>query len=464
MVTRVKFIASASMIAPLLFALFICSEAAASCLITRDDGRTFTSSAASCTSFYVPEHKCSNQAHNDALPSCAALNTLVTPQWASHLDMVLSPHRGLWGGRHISGTVQKPFLNLVLSLDGADDIPQNAPIAFTQAVTSGLSYVEMDVVFGKESADAPVSEGLAVLGHYMDVFSASDGQATRDIDETYGWTFTDLSEIQYGGLNLRGNWLRNTSANIDEKWFTFRQFVISYVSSVSASNRMIMVIDPKPAKPYNVNGQCIYFCYDPFVSTISGQGEIYRKIVASVIETAFFYGLTDRIIIKAPQKWITYEQAMAIPYARSVLWVPQPTAGQSQQQTFTYLDKWASDPKIIAFYEPIVTNSESWMAKPFSRNSNEKHPGSYADISDYVASALSSRIAIWVISPAGQLGKQGEYFSNNEYLGNDANNVLGNMMWGFSSMAKGSHAVITTDVPFSFAKIRAQLFNASNSQ
>ena len=353
------------------------------------DGRTYPPSM-----FYNFDHPCS-ECENQTLGHCKALNRVVAPKYSAAQDLVIIPHRGVWGFPKGAG------------------LPENTLGAVKCAKQYGLNVIEVDVM--------KTLDGKAVLSHY---FPLTWADRPGDLpDKT-------LAELMTYRVKMRNGELHPTE--------TYGDFAAA--AEYAWAEGALLVVDIKVRQ-----GGSTPEGMTAFVSTV-------KAVLESVSSNHL-----GSIAIKVPA--MDYHPFMAeiysqipnyvIEYKDKFQWIPissKALAHSDLSSVLTRLNIWMSNEgKNLAFVETIIFSPDWWGAKPFIWFGIQ-----YEGLVDYVRRFLTSsvrpygyRASVWSLDSMGERGTFTREYEWRHY-GNFADDKRGviPITMNFDGM---THSMITTD-------------------
>lgn len=177
---------------------------------------------------FAAAHVCSYPNHLTS-PECIQARAVKTPQWDQAEDIVILPHRGLWG------------------FGDAIEVPENSPAAFNKLAANGYGMSEVDFTPTKtphpNAAGAPIMNG--VTSHDYIMYRVTDQPINKSITGSEplfsDYTDNEVSQLRY----------RMRSGHVTDL------AVASQVQSINTlvANRTLTVADIKPqAMPTQENG------------------------------------------------------------------------------------------------------------------------------------------------------------------------------------------------------------------
>ena len=430
------------------------TPASAVCVVTKDDGRQYTDTTVpSCAALYDERHYCGST-ENSRTTVCQQLNAMVAPDWNGSQDIVISPHRGVWGYRLPAGASTDPAAFIIISPD-QDNNPQNSLHSTENAQVAGYTFIELDFVLNWQYP-ASLSSGTVMLSHFFDLYGSTD-YTGKSVGTSTGEGFlpnTSPSALARMDLTLRSTLTRQvvTSSMGTNRLVTLDEF-LDYIKTLSPIP--IIVIDPKWAKKYSATPRgggspvCVWFCNEPFLSETSFYKSQYMEVLTQVLTRASVKGLLPNIIVKAPRKMIDATTVESIPHWYEVLWSPQPDINTTFEDNISYLDGWEHIADSVAFVEAVVPDEHNWAANVIQRGRNI-----YIDLSDYIKKRYDKRFGVWVISEQAQWGSATSYFPGVLWLGSFPGDRKGEFIWSTEQLRWGRYSVVTTDQPHIYTNIR----------
>ena len=432
-------------------------KAHASCAVVRDDGRLWVNkSINSCEDLFHPDHFCASR-HAQTSKLCGLLAGMVSPQWDAPQDIVISPHRGVWGHTLPVNSSHDPNAsNPIIAED--DKIPQNSLHSTQAAHTAGYTFIELDFVLNWNYPD-PLTKGEVYLSHFFDLYGSTDYDG-NSVGTATGSGFlantspTDVASL--APLTLRSTLTRQVDTTNHLNKLSTLDELMRYINSLP-DPKPVILIDPKWAKKYQAvefggakRKECVWFCTEPFSSSVDFYKQQYIEIIKQVLASARKYNLLQNIIVKAPRKMIDKSVAITLTDWEKVLWSPQPNPSTSFAENQAYIEGWRSIKNSVAFVETVVPSEDNWTAKPISYSGKN-----YADLSDLIKDQFDRRMGVWVISERSQWGNASAYFPGVVWLGSFPGGRNGEYIWSIKQLKWGQHAVVTTDKPGLYTKIRA---------
>ena len=440
----------------------IAANAHADCTILRDDGKSWTdTNLPNCGVLYNSVHQCS--ASKDRPAACAAWDALMHPEWTASQDIVISPHRGIWGMTINGNAAHDPTASTTFRIiNNSNDIPQNAAEAFSNAARAGFRYMEVDVVL-KWDATTPgqIANGVPFMTHFGDGWGAANypkGRVNATLQSPY-WMFTHGIQSQLG--HLRGNYTGKPRLTLGSQVLSVESYLTSVKNNQQLDN-IVFVFDPKSVRPWETQTQkfgaspdihCIYFCDVPDLNA-AGREEQFRTLVKKIIAIAEQLEMEERIAFKVSSATVDPAYLLSnVPSWKKVLWVPQikrPTAAR-RTASLEYFEAWSDDigDSSVAFYEVALGGNESWPVRAIVYDQ-----AVYPDITSFVKQRYGRRTGIWVYQNTTIHGQPAFYFAQSLNFGNDANATGGDILWSIRKPVFGRHALLTTDVPLTYSILR----------
>jgi glycerophosphoryl diester phosphodiesterase len=417
--------------------------AQASCLITKDDGNTYTNTDVnSCGELYPGTHYCSLPFAQQA-GVCDSMNALISVDWSATDDIGIALHRGLWGYKMSPNTSTQTAHDLNLS----EDVPQNSPAAFLNASIAGYKMVEIDVILNyRENNNQQPSDGVVMVNHYTDLTGMSDYSGTQsDADRRTSRGFLqNTPNNEVSPLYLRPNWERVITNNQNNELVSFEELIERFAAQNITD--IVMIIDPIWLRNKTFTPNLKPFNRDPFNNTVK-QNQEYIELVKKVLKIAFTkQDISYRIVIKTSQRMGSAATLLALPHAGEVLWAPNPDLS-NQSSALTYINGWQED--YLAFVEIVANSDTEWYAKSFTYEGT-----TYDDISDYIKLDKNRRTGLWVIDPLTRYGSNSIFYVQANWFGNYPNDRKGEYIWQVNKLKYARHGVITTDRPEGFSRIR----------
>lgn len=378
---------------------------------------------------------------------CAAINRLMVTDWnnARRSDLVMIPHRGLWGGADGS----------------AATVAENTMGAFQAALAAGYRVLEIDAAMaGRSNNDniCPDADGDVFVGHYFSMLAAGG-----DVDaEPCQYTTAQLGQFH---MRLRDGQANKLPSNALAK--------LGDVILWAKANQVLLMVDPKV----------------PGLSTADLERDHYARIIRDVLYTAEMNGALENVAIKT-----TYNYAESLSnfpineyttfFAGRFLWSPiinksscmkskalGPCTDSDTEAEIDTVTRAASewrkatnDSKQIATYEVQLYNSDHWASQPFTVSGD-----TYSNLIDYVAHQnyqcvnlpwLCKRSAIWsvdAVSDKGTLSRDYAWKFIGNTVGQDAwkNDQRGNpfVTLGYGADTNGTghgsalYTAVITDRP-----------------
>ena len=435
--------------------LFPAEPASAECEVSKDDGRSWIDKTVSnCAEYFSDQHFCGSEKNVNA-SVCKELRAMVAVDWNGAQDLVISPHRGLWGYHMASGSATdppkaaRPIIDLTI-----DDSTQNSLAAIRAAHEAGYRFIEIDVVLNWEYGQQTMMDGVVYVTHFLDLYGATNWiGSTEGTASGSGFMQNENSNtIASTELHLRSSLTRQV-VNDDLTRLSNISETLDYVRTLSPVP--IILIDPKWAKKYRAKefgtgaNICVWFCEEPFFSDVTFYRSQYREMVRKVLAAAANRGMLPNIIVKAPRSMIRASSASVLRHFREVLWAPQPDITTTFDDNIGYLNAWLADRKNIAFIEAVVPDENNWAAKSIMYQGR-----SFQDLSDYVRGVFDRRFASWVFSEQAQWGNSSSYFPGVLWLGSFPGDRKGQYLWAINQFRWGKHQVITTDHPYIYTQVR----------
>jgi len=448
----------------------------ADCTVTKFDGSTFTVDDYStgsargpvkvelgtCADLYHPDHICAS-VDGQALPACEIQNWIKLADWDAPQDLIIVPHRGVWG-------YETDSAGDFVSRDGP---PENSLDALNQAALAGYHVVELDIILARDDdTDSTTTERTLMSGHFFELrrFTNYSGGTTPGTANAsgpntggvgYTWN-TDPTDI----LNLALK-LNDRDGNPTDSHGT--QFVTLEEALLLAQELdIVILIDPKTATQHRIPNPdknplnpaddglrdrvCDMFCYIRGSTRTAEWLEIYDL----TIDLAESIGVLANIVIKThnPMTFEDVEAVVGEDDMHKVLWSPQSSKanGDSMDTVLAWVDGWADhhEPD-IAVWDTSVFSSDWVLGQAFTFNKGDgQGPLPYDNLLDYLRINSNKRAGLWQIEPGGRRGVMDSYnqwqMTANivDQTNPETNDLRGNFNTNVS-YKWASHAAITTD-------------------
>lgn len=420
------------------------NHAQASCDITTDDGKIYTNvSVLNCADLYATTHLCNTEAAQTG-KKCDSMNSLAGVNWSANSDIGIALHRGLWGYKmdDDSSTDKSPFLDLT------EDVPQNSTGAFVNAHNAGYKMVEIDVILNyRQNRQIPPSDGNVLVNHYSDLTgmsSYSAGQSDADSPDAVGF-LQNTPKFSVISQYLRPNWEREVNRTSDNKLVLLETLFDRFAGAGIDNN--IMMIDPIWLRNKTFKEDLRPFNRDPF-NVPAKQNAEYMELVKKVLQIAYDKGVLHRIVIKTSQRMGNASKMLALEHADKVLWAPNPDlSDKNQVAAFDYINSWNA--KNLGFVEIVANEDIGWYANPFQYCGTN-----YRDISQYIKLKTNRRTGLWVIDPLTRYGSNSIFYTQASWFGNFSFDRKGEYLWQINKLKHAKQAIITTDRPEIFSRIR----------